>query len=370
MSALIALALCAAACSSDVSTSPVSPPVVPVTPTPPVVTRYFPSATGDEWETISPAAAGWDTTALRTALDWAGTQQSTAVIVLWRGRIAAERYWNGWTPGKDSLIASAGKSVASVLIGIQQAQGKLRVDAPASTLLGTGWSRSPGSEARITVRHLLSMTSGLDDSLRFVLEPGARFYYNNPAYYQTFELLTRSAALPLSTANVNALSRSLLFDRIGMRSANWRLNFDTGEPGFVLWCNTRDMARFGLLALNNGVWNGTNVLGDTSYARTMLASSSTSNPSYGYLWWLNGQTQYRTPGPYLLPSVNGALIPSAPRDLAAALGKGDKKIYVIPSLELVVVRQGPEADAAGGNPLAISAFDEQLWARLKPAFRY
>ena len=64
------------------------------------------------------------------------------------------------------------------------------------------------------------------------------------------------------------------------------------------------------------------------------------------------------------------MIPSAPSDLVAALGKGDKKIYIIPSLELVIVRHGDEADVAGSNPLALSAFDEQWWQRLKVAFRY
>lgn len=319
---------------------------------------------------VSSAVPGWDTTALRVALDWAGTQRSTAVVVLWRGYIAAERYWQGWTPSTDALIASAGKSVTSVLIGIQHSQGRLQLDSPVAGLLGVGWSRSPASESRITIRHLLGMSSGLDDSLRFVVDPGARFYYNNPAYYQTFEALTRSAGLPFSPAGINALSKTLLFDRIGMRSATWRLSFDAGEPGFILWCTPRDMARFGLLALYGGRWNGVDMLGDSAYARTMWTPSSTSNPAYGYLWWLNGQTQYRTPGPYALPPVQGALIPSAPRDLVAALGKGDKKIYVIPSLDLVIVRHGEEADAAGGNPLAPSAFDEQLWARLRPAFRY
>ncbi|MGH7471612.1 MAG: serine hydrolase domain-containing protein, partial [Longimicrobiales bacterium] len=112
------------------------------------------------------------------------------------------------------------------------------------------------------------------------------------------------------------------------------------------------------------------ILADTLYQRAMLSSSSTTNPSYGYLWWLNGKAQHRIPGPYLLPTLPGPLVPSAPADMVAALGKGDKKIYVIPSLELVVVRHGPEADVAGGNPLASSAFDEQFWARLKTAFRY
>jgi CubicO group peptidase (beta-lactamase class C family) len=337
---------------------------------PPAQTRYFPALTTDVWETVSPAAVGWDTTALRVALDWAGTQRSTAVIVLWRGRIAAERYWQGWTLSKDSIIASAGKSVTAFLIGMLQEQGRLRLADPVNGLLGSGWSRSATSEARITIAHLLSMTSGLDDSLSYVVEPDTRFFYNNPAYYQTFQVMTRAAGQPFTLAGLTQLSRSLLWDRIGMRTANWRFNIDTGEPGFVLSCSARDMARFGLLVLNRGRWDGQVILADTAYQRAMLSSSSTSNPSYGYLWWLNGKAQHRIPGPYLLPTLSGPLVPSAPTDMVAALGKGDKKIYVVPSLELVVVRHGPEADVAGGNPLARSAFDEQLWARLKPAFRY
>ncbi|MGQ0647731.1 MAG: hypothetical protein ACT4P7_09160 [Gemmatimonadaceae bacterium] len=82
----------------------------------------------------------------------------------------------------------------------------------------------------------------------------------------------------------------------------------------------------------------------------MTSSSSPSNPSYGYLWWLNGQVSHRIPGRYTLPSRTGSLIPSAPADRFAALGKGDKKIYVIPSLDLVVARHGDEADAGGGTP--------------------
>ena len=86
--------------------------------------------------------------------------------------------------------------------------------------------------------------------------------------------------------------------------------------------------------------------------------------------WLNGSASYRIPGPYVLPTQSGQLIPSAPSDLVAALGKGDKKIYIVPSLELVIVRHGEEADVAGGNSLAIWTFDEQWWQRLKVALRY
>jgi CubicO group peptidase (beta-lactamase class C family) len=360
----------AVACGGDGSTVAGTAPLpAPITPPasvdPRTLPAYFPPTTGAVWDTLAPSRLGYDTAALRAAVDWAGTQQSTAVVILWRGRIIAERYWKGWTIEKDSIIASAGKSVLSALIGELARQRRLSIDSTATRYLGAGWSRSPTTESRITVRQLLGMMSGLDDSLKLVALPGNRFYYNNPAYYQLFGVAAAAAG-----QSVQASSKALLFDRIGMSSANWRLNIDTGELGLILSCSARDMARFGLLALNRGRWNGTQVLADSSWYATSWRSAPPDNGGYGFLWWLNGSTSYRGPGPYLLPSVQGPLVPSAPSDMVAALGKGDKKIYVVPSLELVVVRHGEEADAAQGNPLAISAFDEQWWRRLKLAFRY
>lgn len=343
-------------------------PTTPATPTTPPVAdvrslpMVFPSNSGS-WATIAPSTLGWDTTALNSALDWAGTQQSTAVIIVWRGRIVAERYWRGWTPDKDSIIASAGKSVLATLIGQLQREGRVSLDAPASQYLGDGWSRSPATEPRITVRHLLQMSSGLNDSLQAVVAPGTRFYYNNPAYYQLFSLVTR-----VTGEDINTATRTRLLAPIGM-TGTWRFNVDTGEPGFILSCTARDMARFGLLTLVHGRWNGTAVV-DSAWVSQMWRQGPPDNGAYGMLWWLNGSNGVRLPGPYLLPTQPGMLVSSAPRDLVAALGKGDKKIYVIPSLDLVVVRHGAEADVAGGNPLALSAFDEQLWQRLRPALRY
>lgn len=359
------LALTACGGSGAAPTSPAPPPggIVPVNPR--TLPAYFPPLTGAAWDTLAPITLGYDTTALNAALDWAGTQQSTAVVILWRGRIIAERYWRGWTPTTDSIIASAGKSVVGALVGEYVRQGRIGLDSTVTRYLGAGWSRSPTTESRITVRHLLGMMSGLDDSLRLVAQPGIRFYYNNPAYYQLFGVLAAAGG-----TSVQASSRALLFDRIGMSTASWRLNIDTGEPGLVLSCSARDMARFGLLALNRGRWNGAQVLADSAWFAASSQAAPPDNPGYGFLWWLNGGATYRTPGPYLLPTVTGPLIRSAPPDLIAALGKGDKKIYVIPSLELVVVRHGNEADVAPGNPLAVSAFDEQWWQRLKLAFRY
>lgn len=86
------------------------------------------------------------------------------------------------------------------------------------------------------------------------------------------------------------------------------------------------------------------------------------NPSYGYLNWLNGQSTYRLPG--LQTVYAGPLVPAAPQDLYAALGKDDPKIYVSPSQRLVVVRMGDAADSAR---LATSDFDNALWIQLNAA---
>ena len=83
------------------------------------------------------------------------------------------------------------------------------------------------------------------------------------------------------------------------------------------------------------------------------------------MWWLNGKQNY------LLPTLqfvfNGSLAPAAPADMYMALGKDDKKIYVVPSLKAVVVRLGDNAGGSVGRP---SAFDTELWAKLKLAMNY
>ncbi|OGU67691.1 MAG: hypothetical protein A2X62_05675 [Stygiobacter sp. GWC2_38_9] len=119
------------------------------------------------------------------------------------------------------------------------------------------------------------------------------------------------------------------------------------------------MARFGLLALNNFVWDKEVLLSDQNYISEMTNTSQQLNKSYGYLWWLNGK------GSYMLPKVqfvfNTNLIPNAPDDLIAALGKNDQKIYVVKSRGLVVIRMG---DAADNSKLALSSFDNELWGEI------
>lgn len=126
----------------------------------------------------------------------------------------------------------------------------------------------------------------------------------------------------------------------------------------VYWSNTRSMARFGLLALNKGNWNGNQIV-NQNYMIDAANTSQNINLAYGYLWWLNGKSSFHLPQTQI--EFPGKLIPSAPNDMYAALGKNDQKIYVVPSKKLVIIRMG---DSADGTNFALSDFDNSLWEKI------
>ena len=120
------------------------------------------------------------------------------------------------------------------------------------------------------------------------------------------------------------------------------------------------MSRFGLLALNNGKWNNEQIINENFFNES-TATSQNINPSYGYLWWLNGKSKYMIPSEQSV--YPGSLVPNAPADMYAAMGASDQRIYVVPSKKMVIVRMG---DAA--NPkdpyFAVSGFDNALWEKI------
>ena len=133
----------------------------------------------------------------------------------------------------------------------------------------------------------------------------------------------------------------------------------------IYYSNARSMARFGLLLLNKGKWNSSAILNDTNYFHSQVNTSQSMNLSYGYLTWLNGKSSYMLPQSQIV--FSGSIIPNAPADLFAALGKNDQKIYVVPSQQLVIIRMG---NTAGGVKPAGSDFDNELWGKLKTIIKY
>jgi CubicO group peptidase (beta-lactamase class C family) len=310
------------------------------------------------------ASLSWDSLKLEEALNYAGARSSYGVIILQNGRIVKEKYWNSWNQDTRYYIASAGKSVVASLVGIAQQDGILNINAPSSTYLGTGWtSLTSQQEQLITVKHQLSMTTGLNENvpddncttpscLTYLATPGARWAYYNAPYRLLQNVLANASGLTF-----NQYAKQKLYDKIGMPQSFW---FDG-----VMYCTTREAARFGSLILKKGKWDGSTILQDSNYFASMINSSQTLNNSYGYLWWLNGKSSYMVPT--LQAVFPGSMAPNAPADMIMALGKDDKKIYVVPSLNLVVVRLG---DAAGTPTLGPSSFDNEFWGKLKLAIGF
>ncbi len=327
--------------------------------------QAYPPAAG--WATVAPASVGWDPARLQAALDFAGQRSSQAMVVAVGGRVIAQQAW-GVDLGFARDIASVQKSVTALLVGNLAAAGQISVTEPVVTYLGPGWSRATrAQEAEITVRHLLTMTSGLTNALTFETAPGTRWRYNTNAYQQLPRLIEA-----VTGKAIDAVTRAELFDPIGASTASrWRERRGVGQ--FATDPNSRriqgllmtapDMARVGLLVARGGEWDGRAVLRDRAYLAAALASSQDLNPSYGYLWWLNGKATHVLPGPPVRRP--GPLIPTAPADVVAALGKDDQKIYVSRSLDLVVTRIGGNGGTVSFD--ALSGFDTELWRRIAAA---
>lgn len=324
-----------------------------------VLDSYYPPA-GDGWETISPANAGFDAAKLDAVSTFVEQSSSTTFIVLYDGRIVTEKYWGGSSSTTVRDIASAQKSISSLLVGSAVAAGAFGLDDSMTSILGDGWSNgTPADEVGIKVRHILTMTSGLTVNLEHAAAPGATWLYNTDAYHRIDLVLAQKTGKSLQD-----FTRAALFDPIGAGASAWtkrNLQKDAkGVPINALEMTARDMARVGLLVTRNGIWNSKAVV-PSAYLAEALAPSQTLNHGYGFLFWLNGQS-----GVLLPPSTpkDGMLIPSAPKDVVAALGAGDQKIYASRASRLVVIRQGGSAGAPGA---ALSGWDDELWQKLMAA---
>ncbi len=322
---------------------------------------YYPPLSGTQWDTVSLSSLGWNAGAVAPLYSLLDSSNSRAFIVLKGGKIALEKYFGTFT--KDSLWywASAGKSMTSVLIGIAQQEGFLRISDTSSKWLGKGWtSESPEQEQRITVRNQLTMTSGLNDfvpdpdctlpsCLLYKADAGARWAYHNAPYTLLDSVIQKSTGLTLNQFYITKVR-----NKIGMNGGYFR----SGSYNNVLVTTPRSMARFGLLMLRRGVWESTALLTDTAYISAMLTQSQPYNQAYGYLWWLNNTSSYMMPGSQIV--YPGRFAPSAPKDMFAALGKNGQFINIVPSLDLVFIRMGDAPD----NSLVPALLDEQIWQRL------
>ncbi len=347
-------------CSSNSGPTPV-PTSIPVDEA-----MYFPPSGSDVWQTKSLSDLNWNQSAVQPLLDYLELKNSKSFMILVNGKIVMENYFNGHSATSPWYWASAGKTLTSTVTGIAQQDGLININNKVSDYLGKGWtSILIEKENLITCKNLLSMNSGLNDdlgddvspaNLQYLQDSGTRWAYHN-VYVKLQDVIVQSSGQTWSNYfNIK------LRDKIGMTGGSW---INTNDGLSVYWSTTRNMARFGLFALNKGNWNGNQVL-NQNYFNEATSTSQTINQSYGYLWWLNGKSSYHLPQTQL--QFSGGLIPAAPLDMYMALGKNDQKIYVIPSKKMVVIRMGDVANPA--NPsFALSGFDNELWGKINALYK-
>ncbi len=315
---------------------------------------------GSSWQKVAPASVGLDPKALERIAAEARKGKSNCLVVVRDGKLAGEWYFRGTGPTTAQNVFSVTKSFASTLVGIAQDDGDLRIAQRASTWIPK-WRGT--RSASVTVRDLLAMDSGREwsfvtDYLQLLLAPdrtafavglgqdappGRTWVYNNAAV-QTLEQVLQKAI----GGDVAAFARRRLFAPLGMRHTSMSRD-RAGNPQLFegLRSTCRDLARFGVLMLNRGRWDGRQVVSSTWVAQAVGRSSTPLNAAYGYLWWLNRSGVLASPragttaaGAARATARRGRMVPGAPPDMFWALGLGNQVIQVDPGSRTVVVRLG------------------------------
>ena len=320
---------------------------------------YYPSTT---WQTTDPSSLGWCTSEIDSLYAFLQKGDSKAFVLLKDGKIVLEKYFGTFTQDSLWYWASAGKTLTAFAAGLAQQKGFLKLSDTSSKYLGKGWSSlTAEQEAKITVWHHLTMTTGLDDAtgnadctdkncLVYKAEPGSRWAYHNAPYTLLDQIMQGATG-----QNINAFLNANVKPTTGMTGLFVKTGYNN-----VYFSNARSMARYGLLLLGEGQWNGSAVMTDTGYLRRMRNSTQTLNRSYGYLTWLNGKSSFMIPQSQIV--FPGSLMPEAPADLYAALGKNSQYINIVPSKGLVLVRMGNDPPEGGG--LVPTAFNNNIWKYL------
>jgi hypothetical protein len=284
--------------------------------------------------------------------DRARPKRTRAVVIVYRGRIIAEKYAEGFSKDTPLLGWSMTKSVVNALVGILARQGKLSLDSKA---LIPEWSGAGDPRGQINLDQMLRMCSGL----------GFIENYSDPLSDVVFMLLGTGDAAgyaankPLeiepgsqwqySSATTNIISRILrdvrheagddyfrfpqrhLFSPVGMRSAVMEPDASgTFVGSSFMYATARDWARFGLLYLQDGIWEGKRVLPEGWVQYSIQVTPQAPDGRYGAHFWL------KIPRPFRSPESN----PTLPAGMYHAIGHEGQIVTVVPSHQLVIVRLG------------------------------
>ncbi|WNM19620.1 serine hydrolase domain-containing protein [Flavobacterium capsici] len=281
--------------------------------------------------------------AVNNAFDIKGekNKRTRSVLVVYKDKIIAEKYTDGFNKNSKILGWSMTKSITGTYFGILQHQGKIDIMKPAPI---AEWKND--ERKNITINDLLHMNSGLEweedygkisdvTKMLFISEDMTKSQIDKPLVGKP------NQTWKYSSGTTNLLSGILrkqfkthqeyldfwyssLLDKIGMNSAIIETDIAGNFVGSSYgWATTRDWAKFGLLYLHKGNWNGEQIF-DESWAKYVATPTNTSNGIYGAHFWLNA----------------GGNFPDVPKDMYRCSGYQGQMVIIIPSLDLVVVRMG------------------------------
>ncbi|MEZ5892925.1 MAG: serine hydrolase [Parvularculaceae bacterium] len=294
----------------------------------------------------------------RAAAAYNAEMGGVSMLVMRGGDIVFEDYPNRGGRGKAYELASGTKSFSGVIAAAAVKDGLLSLDEFAADTL-TEWKSDP-QKSKITIRHLLSLTSGVEggglfrppsyaEAIAKPMEhaPGSYFEYG-PVNFQIFgEVMRRKLQNYEGGRYGDAIDylQARILDPLDIHPAQWNENggYPTLPSGADL--TAREWGRFGEFVRLGGKWKGKQLVDAATLAQNF--SGSTVNAAYGLTWWLN-----ETPSEEVLKASRTMTVASdlfthprrgeLPDDLFMAAGAGGQRLYIIPSKKLVVVRQYPK----------------------------
>jgi CubicO group peptidase (beta-lactamase class C family) len=330
----------------------------------------IPAQTTDGWQTASLESVGMDPAPLQALLDLITTtpdHRMHGIVIIKDQRLVFEQYWPGVDLEPVTLnpvsqdfdgetlhyVASVSKSLTSALVGVALDQGLIGgVDDSLFSFFPEYGGLRNEDNGPVTLKHLLSFSSGLDwnehvygfgdprdshyrmfntpDPVRFLLErpvvdpPGSRFHYNSGDTNLVGEIVRRGSG----SESLVEFAHENLFQPLGIDAYRWwrfplvdEVTFASGGA----FLRPRDMAKFGTLYLNGGLWDGRQVVpAEWVEASTLVATPLPSGyrtvHGYGYNWWLGGPQREQGMAEHFRAS-----------------GWGGQEIYVFPELDLVLV---------------------------------
>jgi CubicO group peptidase (beta-lactamase class C family) len=333
----------------------------------------------------TPEQEGFDRARLDAVRDGVAARKTTGFLVMRHDRILYEWYAPGWGPSKPHGTASMAKALVggmSLLIALND--GRIKVDDLASKYI-PAWRQDP-LKSKITIRHLATHSSGIEDAEEdgkdhmvlpgwkgafwkrtpdpfsiaiheapVIFPPGTRFAYSNPGMAALAYAVTASLkGAPQS--DIRTLLKQRVLDPLGVPESDWSIGYGRAYEvdGLQLYANwgggsftPRATVRVGQFMLHKGTWQGRQ-LARQEWVQKMVTGVEPL-PRMGLCWWTNATGVW----------------PKVPRDAFRGGGAGNQLLLVIPSLEMIIVRNGEWLDQKNENAEAEHVFGPVMDAMIR-----